>query len=60
MDGIRAPFDEEGEDAVAVVGEIDGFPIEDVVIGRFWSRHPAAKGDLIFAQKFCGGGDVRR
>ena len=27
MDGVRAPLDEKGEDAVAVVGEIDGFPI---------------------------------
>src|SRR6266404_262711 len=61
MDGVRAPFDEEGEDAVAVVGEIDGFPIEDTVIGTFsgaviW----ALKGDLIVPQEFCGGGDVRR
>src|SRR5437899_440806 len=60
MDGVRAPFDEEGEDAVAVVGEINGFPIEDAAIGTFSGAVVRAlKGDLIVTQKFCGGGDVR-
>src|SRR6267143_4445002 len=60
MDGVRAPFDEEGEDAVAVVGEIDGFPIEDAPIGTFSGAvNRALEGDLIVTQKFRGGGDVR-
>src|SRR5713101_5582745 len=60
MDGVCAPFDEEGEDAVAVVGEIDGFPIEDAAIGTFSGTViRALEGDLIVPQKFRGGGDVR-
>src|SRR6266478_8339631 len=61
MDGVCAPFDEKGKDAVAVVGEIDSFPIEDAAIGTF-SRAVvgALEGDLIIPQKFRGGGDVRR
>ena len=61
MDGVRAPFDEEGENAVAVVGEIDGFPIEDAAIRTFSGAViRALESDLIVAQEFCGGGDVRR
>src|SRR5690349_1638509 len=33
VDRVGAPFDEKGEEAAAVVGEIDGFPVEDVAIG---------------------------
>src|SRR6266850_3416525 len=59
MDGVCAPFDEEGEDAVAVIGEIDGFPIENVAIGMLSGAVVRAlEGDLIVAQEFCGGGDI--
>src|SRR6266849_3446105 len=59
MDGVCAPFDEEGEDAVAVVGKINGFPIEDAAIGAFSGAViRALKGNLIVPQKFRGGGDV--
>src|SRR6266446_1987308 len=61
MDGVCTPFDEEGEDAVTVVGEIDGFPIEDAAIGTFSGAViRAAKSDLIVAQEFRGGSDIRR
>src|SRR5216684_1379818 len=61
MDGVWAPFDEEGEEAVAVVGEIDGFPMEDAAVRAFpGAVGRALEGDLILTQKFCGGGDIRR
>src|SRR6267378_2167405 len=60
MDGVGAPFDEEREKAVAVVREIDGFPIQDAAIGPFSGAVVRAlECDLIVTQEFCGGRDVR-
>src|ERR1700687_1208505 len=60
MDGVSAPFDEEREETVAVVGEIDGFPVEDVAIGALTGAVVGTlEGDLIFAEQLGGGSDVR-
>src|SRR5712664_578422 len=59
VDRIGAPFDEEREKAVAIVGEVDGFPGEDAAIRALSGAVLRAREcDLIFAKKFCGGGDV--
>src|SRR3981081_1205899 len=61
MDGAGAPFDEEREKAMAVVCEMDGFPIEDAAVGPFSGAvlRPL-ECDLIVTQEFCGGRDVKR
>src|SRR6266478_3520561 len=51
MDGVGAPFDEEGEKAVAVVGKVDGFPSENAAIGTFSGAVGGAReGDFVFAE----------
>src|SRR5712664_4936208 len=59
VDRVRAPLDEERKEAVAIVGEVDGFPGEDAAIRTLSGAVLRAREcDLIFAKKFCGGGDV--
>src|SRR6266436_4458041 len=61
VDGVGAPFNKEGEEAVAVVGGVDGFPVEDVAIGALAGAVVGAREcNLIFAEELGGGGDVRR
>src|SRR5260370_7095105 len=61
VDGVRAPFDEEGEKAVAVVGEVDGFPSEDAAVRALSGAVVGAcEGDLVFAKLLGDGSDVRR
>src|SRR6266566_4720333 len=51
MDRVSAPFDEEGEETVAIVGEIDGFPGEDAAVRALSGAVVGAgEGDLIFAE----------
>src|SRR6266853_1210941 len=60
VDRIGTPFDEKGEKAAAVVREIDGFPVEYAAIGKFSGAVVrAGEGNLIFAELFDDGGDVR-
>src|SRR5258708_5316080 len=58
---VGAPFDEEGEKAVAVVGEVDGFPVEDAAVGAFSGAVVGAgEGDLIFPELLGDGCDIGR
>ncbi len=61
VDRVGAPFDEEGEETVAVVGEVDGFSVEDVAVRTLsgavvWPL----EFDFVFAELFGDGADVRR
>src|ERR1700674_451635 len=61
MNRVRAPFDEEGEEAVAVVGEVDGFPGENVAIRALSGAVVRAlESDSVFAKLLGDGSDVRR
>src|SRR5258708_40335193 len=60
VDRVGAPFDKEGEKTVAVVGEVNGLPVEDAAIGALaravvWP----GEGNFIFAKELGGRGDVR-
>jgi len=61
VDRVGAPFNEEGEEAVAVVGEVDRFPVEDAPIGTLsgavvW----AFEFDFVFLEQLRDDGDIRR
>src|SRR5712692_4297865 len=58
---VGAPFDEEGQKAVAVVGKVDGFPSENAAV-RALSRAVvgAREGDFVFAELLGDGSNVRR
>src|SRR5260370_26269105 len=59
MKGVRAQCDEKWEQAVAVVSEVDGFPMEDAAIGAFARAViRSLEGDLIFAEPLGCRGDV--
>ena len=52
VDRVGAPFDEKGEEAAAVVGEIDGFPVEYAAIRALSGAVVrASEGDLIFSER---------
>src|SRR6266852_6705609 len=58
---VGAPFDEEGQKAVAVVGKVDGFPSEDAAVRALSGAVCGAReGDFVFAELIGDGGDVRR
>src|SRR6266851_2467752 len=58
---VGAPFDEEGQEAVAVVGEVDGFPGENAAVRAFSGAVVGAReGDFVFAKLLGDGSDVRR
>src|SRR5258708_39153424 len=61
VDRVGAPFHKEGEETVAVVGEVDGFPVENAAIRTLsgavvWPL----EFDFVFAELFGDGADVRR
>ena len=61
MDRVDAPFDEEREETVAVVGEVDGFPVENSTIRTLsgavvWPL----EFNFVFAKLLGDGGDVGR
>jgi len=61
VDRIGAPLDEEREKAAAVVGEINGFPVEDAAIGAFSGAVVGAgESDFVFAELLRDSGNVRR
>ncbi len=58
---VGAPFDEEGEKALAVVGEVDGFPVEDAAVGTLARAVVGAfEFDSVFLELLGDGGNVRR
>src|SRR5229473_3197694 len=58
---VGAPFDEEGQKAVAVVGKVDGFPSEDAAVRALSGAVCGAReGDFVFAELIGDGSDVRR
>src|SRR6266851_5666765 len=60
MDRVRAPFDEEGEEAVAVVGKVEGFPGENAAVRALSGAIiRASEFDFVFAELLGDGGDVR-
>ena len=61
VDRVGAPFDKEREEPMAVVGETDGFPIEDAAV-RTLSGAVGRAGEFhfVFPELLGNGGDVRR
>ncbi len=54
MDGVGAPLDEEGKQAIAVVFQVESFPLEKAAIGTFAGAGiGAVEGDVCVAEARC-------